>query len=236
MTISVVVWHVVRLIGPALMNFGKTLATVFVKVWGFFQQFYTTVLRPFITWAWSQVQRLHSWLVKTFGPIIKHLRQLREWILRTYDKWLRPVFATLDALRAIFRTLEIFHVPFADAIDRKIADLESRLLAPLRFALVKINEVIGWIDRIVTFDGLLQRATLIESQWRYVGDTWAALLKHRPADVSQAENDALHRLNVPPEDPKRLAGALTDYYRAGAGELEPAITELAAVWQLSAVQ
>jgi hypothetical protein len=54
-------------------------------------------------------------------------------------------------------------VPFAQAIERKLADLESRLLVPIRFALAKVNEAINWINRIVDLDGLFQRLTLIES-------------------------------------------------------------------------
>lgn len=236
MTIALVIYHATRIVGLGILHFGRLVGGVFVKVWNHFEAFYGRVLKPFVSWAWTQITRIHNWAVKTFGPLIKNLELLRAWILRVYDRWFKPIFATIDALRATLRVLETFHVPFAAAIDRKLADLEARLLEPINEAMARINQVINWVDRIVTFDGLFQRLTLIESQWRYVGDTWAVLLKHQPAGVSAEQNAALHALKVRPVDPKRLTAALVVHYRAGAGELQPAIDELVPVWRASVAQ
>ena len=209
------IYQVLKLVGSALVDFGGAVGGVFVKVWGYLDAFYGRVLKPFVSWAWTQVQRVHNWAVKTFGPLIKHLELLREWILRTYDKWLKPIFETITALRGILRVLEVFHVPFADAIDRKLADLEARLLVPIRFALTKINELINWVDRIVTFDGLFQRLTLVASLLRYDRDLWKAWW----SGLHKTERDKPTTPGNWPEGttPKDYASSVAAYMTTGGG-------------------
>jgi hypothetical protein len=169
-------------------------------------------------------------------PDSAHLRALRTWILKAYDKWLRPIFATIDVTRAILRLLADFHVPFAQSIERKLADLESRLMVPIRFALAKINEAINWINRIVDLDGLFQRLTLIESAWRYSGDMWNVLLGHPPTGVSAADNAQRRAQTVKPLDAHELADQTREYYATGTGELATQIDSVVGEWraQLSA--
>lgn len=229
-TIGLVVWQVIKIIGGAILDVAGVVGRTFVRVWGFFGKFWNSVLRPFVTWSWQQIQKLHAWLKDTLGPVLKFLNAVREDILRIYDKWLKPIFVTLDVLRSITRLLAEFHVPFAQKIDDKLSALETRLLRPIRFALEKVNEAIGWIDRIVTFDGLFQRLTLIESQWRYVGDMWNVLLKHQPAGVSFAENERRRQQPGHQITAGELSKQLTEYYTTGGGDLAPDVAALSPVW------
>jgi hypothetical protein len=235
-TIAVVLWNVLKIVGSTLVNIGQAVGRVAVKLWGFFRSFYSAVLKPFVRWAWKEILRLHAWLAKELGPILKHLRALRTWILKAYDKWLRPIFATIDVTRAILRLLADFHVPFAQSIERKLADLESRLMVPIRFALAKINEAVNWINRIVDLDGLFQRLTLIESQWRYSGDLWNVLLGHPPTGVSASDNAQRRQQTVKPLDARTLADQVATYYATGAGELAPKVDVAAQLWLDSAVR
>lgn len=205
------------------------MATVFKRTFDFFSKVWQTTIRPFIGWAWRQVQRLHTWLEKTLAPALNFLKSVRAWILDHYDHWLRPIFQAIDATHQTLELLEAFHVPFARKLDAWLTAFEDKVNEKIGYALTRVNEAINWIDRIVSIDGTFQRLTLIQSQWKYVGDTWAVLLKHQPAGVSSEENAALHRLEVPVETPRHLAGELEAYDAAGAGELAPIINELTAL-------
>lgn len=235
-TIAVVIYHATRIVGLALFRFGKAVAGVFGKAWDLLSAFYANVLKPFVQWSWKIIVKLHDWLKGVFAPLLKFLQAVRDDILKIYDKWLKPIFDTIDALRQTLRALELFHVPFAKKLDDALASLEARLLQPIRLALTTINELVNWINRIVDFNGLFQRLTLIESAWHYSGDVWNVLLKHRPDGVSLEENADLHRLPYPSTDPRRLATGLREFYRTDAGELAPAIDALVPVWRSSASQ
>jgi hypothetical protein len=171
-TIAVVIWNVLRLIGGFLIDFGVIVAKVFVKVWDFFGRFYTNILRPFVSWTWNGILKLHTWLKTTLTPVLKFLQAARVDILQIYNKWLKPIFTTIDVTRSLLRVLETFHVGFAQKLDAQLAALENRLLVPIRFALAKINEASDWINRIIDLDGVFQRLTLIASLLKYERDMW----------------------------------------------------------------
>jgi hypothetical protein len=167
-----VIYHATVIVGHALVRFGGAVATVFKRSWDFLQVTWSRVLRPLITWSWSQIQRLHNWLVKTLGPVLQFLERVRREFQRFYDHWFRPIFDTIDAARRVLRILATFHVAFARELERKLADLEDRLLRPITELYRRLNEAMNWIDRIVTFDGYFQRLTLIASTLRYERDMW----------------------------------------------------------------
>ena len=225
-----------RIVGLAFARFGGAVASIFMKVWGALRTFYAAAVRPFVEWSWRNIQKLHAWLRDTFGPVLKFLNAVRDDILRIYERWLRPILDTIDAVRQTLRALELFHVPFAQKIDDALARLEERLLRPIRFALEKVNEAINWINRIVDLNGFFQRATLIESQWKYIGDTWAALLKHSPDGISREDNARRKERPVDELDPKALRDAVIEYYTTGGGPLAPAIEHAGVIRNGSMVQ
>lgn len=225
-TIGLVIYHATRIVGLALFRFGHAVAGVFGKVWDAFTKFYAAVLKPFVEWASRSIVKLHAWLKDTLSPVLKFLNQVRDDILRIYQRWLRPILDTIDVLRQTVRVLELFHVPFAQKLDDALAALERRLLQPIRLALEKVNELANWVNRIVDLNGLFQRLTLIESAWHYTGDMWSTLLKHQPAGVSHEQNAALRQRKVVELDPVALRNAVVDYYTTGGG---PFAAEIAVV-------
>ena len=198
---------------------------MFSRVWDVLTKFYDRVLRPFVTWSWSNILKLHAWLRDTFGPILKFLDELRRDVLQIYDKWLRPIFAAIDAVRATLRLLADFHVPFAQAIDDKLAALEERLLRPIRLALSKLNEVIYWIDRIVDLNGLFERLTLVASAWKYERDLWANWWgsMHR----RELEKPTSAATWPPARTTQQVARVMTDYFAGNDSPEKAHIDELA---------
>lgn len=171
-TIGLVIYHATRIVGIGLFRFGHAVAVVFGKVWGAFTKFYAAVLKPFVEWAWKSIVKFHAWLKDTFGPLLKFLEALRKDILDVYNKWLKPIFDTIDTTRSVLRLLADFHVPFAAKLDDALARLEARLMEPIQRALTEINKLIYWIDRIVDFNGLFQRLTFIATAIQYEHDMW----------------------------------------------------------------
>jgi hypothetical protein len=186
-TVAVTVAQVAIMIGQAIGQFAVLTASVFARVFGFLRSFWSGVLRPFISWSWEQIERLSGWLRRTFEPLIKFLQDVRTEIQKIYDRWLRPIFDTIDLTRRVLQVLATLRVPFARELDRKLAELEGFLLRPILELYRLLNTAMDWINRIVTLDGLLQRLTLIASLVRYQKDAlnvwWQSI--HRPLTSQQ---------------------------------------------------
>lgn len=165
-TVAITIAQAAVMIGTAIAHFALAVAHVFVKVYGFVGKFWTGVLRPFVTKVWEHLARFERWLKDTVGPVLKFLDRVRLEFRKFYERWFRPIFDTIDAVRGTLRVLGLLHFEWARQVDAKLGELENRIMAPLRAVMVRLNEVSDWLNRIVTLDGLLQRKALIESMWR----------------------------------------------------------------------
>jgi hypothetical protein len=208
-TVGVILWQVAVLIGQAVFRSLVEVGIVFTKVYGFLGRFWSGVLRPFIGWAWRQVNALHGWVKRTLQPTLDFLWKVRAKLLELYTKYLRPVLDTIDITRRLLQLLALLRFEWARELDRKLAELEDRLTRPLREAMEKLNQAVDWIDRIVTFDGLFQRLTLIASLLNYERDAWKVWwvsVRGREVDKGQVVSGA-----VPERTPDAAASEVIDY-------------------------
>lgn len=223
-TIGIVVYHATVIVGRALWDFATRIAGVFRGTYTLLRNFWSSVLRPFVAWTWRQVDRLAAWLQRTFDPVLRALFRIRAELLRWYDKWLRPVFDTITAIRRILQLLSAFRLEWARALDRRLAELEDRLLAPIRFALTKINEAIDVVNRIVTLDGLLQRMTLLRSLARDVG-ALRAIWHNAASKPLTEEARAAARARDQFKGGEQLARESIAYLQTGVGPHAASINE-----------
>lgn len=153
------------------------------------------------------VTRVARILDRIFGPLIRFLDKIRAHLKKFYDKVLRPIIDTIEMVRSFLRLLSFFGLDWSKKLDAELGKLEQYILAPYEFLVSKLNEVMNWINRIVTLDGLLQRVTLLGSLIRDVKLTntlwWAS--NHRtlsgaaagvynqvpgPRDIAEASAEA----------------------------------------------
>jgi len=168
-TVALVVWHAIQVVGSALGHFAIGLGQVLAKVYKLFASFWSAVLRPFIGYVWRAVDHLQAWLKGTFGPALKFLEMLRQRTLDIYNKYFKPVLDTIDVARRTLQLLAVFRVQWARELDRKLAELQDAILWPIREVMLRLNQAMDWINRIVTLDGLFQRLTLLRSITRDIG-------------------------------------------------------------------
>ena len=202
---------------------------MFGKVWDVLQKFYGRVLRPFVEWSWRNIVKLHDWLKRTLSPLFTFLDALRRDVLKIYNRWLRPILDTIDTVRQVARLLAEFHVPFARKIDDALADLEARLMRPIRLALSKINELIYWMDRVVDFNGLFQRLTLIESAITYERDMWRVWwlsVSNREKERTPASRDNTVLTRTPGEVSEQTRVYVVRHEGADAARIDEAVQDV----------
>lgn len=206
-TIATVVWHATRIVGSSLVRFATGLGGILGKVYGLLRDFWSGVLKPFVNFVWRNIERVHTWLKTTLGPAFKFVEMLRRRLLEIYDRYFRPIFDTIELVRRTLQLLSVFRLEWARELDRKLAEIEDRLLWPIREAMFRLNQVSDWLNRVIGLDGLFQRVTLIRSLMKYHRDATAIWWRsvHRPL-VGEKRAEYQRPMETTP-----IAVAATDY-------------------------
>jgi hypothetical protein len=229
-TLQVLAWSVQALwaFARAAANAGIEVGRAVVKLgkgaWDFFVLTYENVILP-IAWKFAQlVEWAAKWGQRIFGPIFDFLDKIRGWVLRVYNDYVRPVLDIIDVTRRALRILASFGIEWARALDQKLAQLEAKIQLPFTFALTKINEIVGVLNRVVTLDGLLQRVTLIRSLVRDAQYAWLALLKPAAGPLT-AEEQRLHTSKLELKTPEVHERELWEYVDQRSGPIATRVNE-----------
>ena len=157
----------VQTIGQWGITFAKQTGVFFKDLVGLFRRFWTSTLKPALSWLDDKLRliqrKLHDWL----DPVVTRLIKIRAWLLEHYNKYIRPVLDTIDVTRRILRVLGSLGLDWAKRLDRKLAKIEDAIETPFLYLMGKINELIGWVNRVIDADGLFQRVTLLRTMFRY---------------------------------------------------------------------
>lgn len=156
----------------ALAHFAKDTGDTQSKSVGLFRRLWDLVIIGFIHHVDTAVRKLHDWLKKTLGPILRALYKIRKQLLKLYDKWLKPIFDTIDVIRHVLGVLAFLHLDFARKADQKLSELEARLRRLILVPLQKLNQVIDQVTLVIDEFGFYQRYTLVRSMVLYERDYW----------------------------------------------------------------
>ena len=100
---------------------------------------------------------------KVLKPILDAQRRMRQAILDIYNRFVRPWIVFIQRIRRIIAILHLFHIHVLDGLDRQLAKIEGKLLAPIYRLLYRTNTLGNWISFILTADLLIHRGLLLGS-------------------------------------------------------------------------
>jgi len=193
----------------ALAHFAKDSGDTQSKSVGLLRRLWDVVIIGFIHHVDTAVRKLHDWLKKTIGPILRALYKIRAQLLKLYDKWLRPIFDTIDVIRHVLSVLSFLHLDFARKADEKLSELEARLRRIILVPLQKLNQVIDQVTLVIDEFGFYQRYTLVRSMVLFERDYWKTvwLSAHR----RELENPAGPHVWPPETTPKDFSDSVIAY-------------------------
>lgn len=128
-----------------------------------------------LQWIWNNLlKRLLIWLGNLAGKIkafyevylkkyLQIIDKIRKRILAVYEKYVRPVLNVINKVRQVLYILRLFHVKFAEDLDKKLAQLESKITGPLFLSLRWLTRLSQWANVILTVDNRIQRAVFAKS-------------------------------------------------------------------------
>jgi len=141
-------------------------------------------IKPFLSWSYRKLNTLELWVKQKLAPVLEFIGKVKARIDELYKTFVRPIIDTIEFIRAVNRVLETFGITLLQKLDEVLAQIERKIEDPLLWVREKITWVENWIDRIVTFDGLFQRLTLLRSLERDVAYRWRSLMFARHKSIT----------------------------------------------------
>lgn len=193
-----IAWRAITLLGKGAVELAGYAWQGLRQGWALFRATYEHVLKPAWKFFWTWVDKTERWLERTFAPVLRWLRRVRQWVLDFYAAYVRPVLDLFDITRRALRVLASLGIDWARTLDQKLADLEEKIERPFRLLVAKINEVVNLVNRVVTLDGLFQRLAYVRTLERDYAQAWNVLTAVGSKPLTAADRKALADKNEPP--------------------------------------
>jgi hypothetical protein len=202
-------WEAAKGLGRALAALGRALVDV---------------IKPALQWAWKKLQALESWLKNFFAPVLKFLKTIKDHIDAFYKTYVRPIIDTIEFIRQLNRVLTALHIDVLQKVDSVLQQIETAIEKPFAWVRAQITQLQNWVDKIITLDGVFQRATLIASMSRYAPAWMRVAVAARSKPLSGDEAYAIERANETPDLPAVVADLRT-YFEGGDVNIGAVIDE-----------
>lgn len=211
-------------IQDAITALGKAISASFAmlaKLGGFILKALKAMLRDLEKAILQVLQDIRNLIKKITHDVLPALAKgiiaARDRLIKIYQQLIRPLLIWMQDVRRVLNILAIFHVPFAQKLDAKLADLERRLTAPLLLLLRYTNAVANWMNLISTANYLLQKPMFLWSLNAYKGES-INLLTNAMNTPATAAVQAKAASAITPGDATQSKAELTTYLQTGTGD------------------
>lgn len=144
-------------------NFLVSAGSMFARVWAALRAVWQRALVPALQWLWRNFRTLSEWLRQKLRPLFEFLARLRRELWKIYDQFVRPILDIISVVRFGLRTLGRLGVDWARKLDAKLGEWQSVITDNFLKVVSVITQIQDTLNRIITFDFLLQRFALLHS-------------------------------------------------------------------------
>jgi hypothetical protein len=133
---------------------------IFGSVSSFFRNLWEHWIKRGLLKVLELYARLKEKLTKWMEPVLRVLRRMRQLQDLWFNKYLRPVLDLMQRARKILAVFRALHIKWAEALDRRLAQTESRIFEAFNAIRRKTNELITWANLIADPAGLIYGSAL----------------------------------------------------------------------------
>jgi hypothetical protein len=173
---------------------------IFGSVGSFFRNLWEHWIKRGLIQILQLYATLKEKLTKWMEPVLRVLRRMRQLQDLWFNKYLRPVLDLMQRVRRILAVFRALHIKWAEALDRRLAQTESRIFEAFNAIRRKTNELISLVNIITDPTGLIRGTVLGRSILGALGAIGEALNIFAPSSLSTStasENRALHEIGTP---------------------------------------
>lgn len=161
-------WNVLVVVAQFLVRILGHIRNFFVALW-------ENVIKRGVVKLLAIFAKIRAKLQQIFGPILRIIRRIRQWI----DRHILPiVLRVINAIQRIRQILVVFRIlgfEWAKALDRKLAQLENDIQGAFEFVRRRLNLVATIIELILQPNLLMRRNVLLGSLLSSLGAVKRAL-------------------------------------------------------------
>jgi hypothetical protein len=136
-----------------------------------------SILKKLVHLKWSDLwrglqdvlHRLKNWYGWYKTHVQQPIQQARANFKKLHDRFILPVIRMVDTIRRITSIVGLFNKRLAAKLNSVFFRIEAALLAPMRAFLNRVNSLGHVMQAFLTPLGYFDRATLLNSLWRDVG-------------------------------------------------------------------
>ena len=115
------------------------------------------------------ITRIHDYLSKIFGPLLKHIRQIIDAYRQLWNTYVKPIYDFLQRLRRVLVLFRLLGFKWAKQLDQRIVALENAITQSFLGVLANLNRLADWINFIIDPFGLIQPNVWLGSIAQSVG-------------------------------------------------------------------
>jgi hypothetical protein len=121
------------------------------------------------------VGKLRAFLSRVFGPMLRWLRKIRDWLDKVYYPRLLKVINMIQRVRQLLQVLRIFNVAWAKRLDERLLRLETKIAEPYLRLRALLNDVATIINLVLDPSLIFHRNVLLASILSHLGVVRRAL-------------------------------------------------------------
>jgi hypothetical protein len=134
----------------------KPLASLFDFIW-------KGIILGLISHILNALRSLHQWLESKLGPIIAALHQMRVFLDRNFNLYIKPILNVIQKARQFLVILRALGVKWAGKLDQRLLKVETDITTIFLGVRGFINGSIDILNAIADPLGLLRRPSLVLS-------------------------------------------------------------------------
>ncbi len=155
-TLVVFLWNVIVIVAQFLLQMLGRIRDFFKTIW-------ENVIKRGLLKIVDLYAKVRAKLAQIFGPILRILRRIRQWIDRHILPIVLRMINTIQRIRQILVVFRILGFEWAKALDRKLAQLEGKIFQAFQEVRAKLNEISTIINLIMDPAMILRRNVIVGS-------------------------------------------------------------------------
>ena len=210
------VQNALNAIGNALVSVWQFLSRLIGLILKFLQGLLLDVIHGLVAAVNAIGNLLKDVVQNVLMPALHALQELRDYLVKIYQRFLRPLLIWLQDARKVLAILKAFHIGFATKLDNALADIQAKISAPLLYLMSWTNAIANYINLILDARLLFQRPLWLASFNAYAGSSLTLQLNAMTKTPAPADLAALQAAATLP-DPATSVDSMNQFLDDGSG-------------------
>jgi hypothetical protein len=152
-----------RFIWNGLVNVADFFARGFKFAGDFLRGVWDNFFKKIFGGLLNAVTKGWLWLEDHLDKLLDFLKKVRKWIDRIFNTYIKPILNFIHKIRQVLYVLKLLHIKWAEALDRRLAQIESKIAGVVLEIRGHLNALIDVVSLVIDPGKLIRRPHIIVS-------------------------------------------------------------------------